>query len=265
MPYWQYEQGLIGLSHLKQKESDCFISFEILVWWLKKVFLSHRFYLFYPHYIMDLGIIDDNYFLVKSIEEKLSFFQDLNIKFTATNGLELMERLKESSRIELLLMDVEMPQMNGIEATRMVKDRYPQIKIIMLTVFDNDEHIFNAIQAGADGYLLKDVNAQVLYNGIKETMNGGAAMNPSIALKTLKLLRNPIAFDTKEELERINLSSREIEVLEQLSKGLSYTIIAENLFLAPATVRKHVENIYAKLQVHSKLEAVQKARRNNLI
>jgi DNA-binding NarL/FixJ family response regulator len=90
-------------------------------------------------------------------------------------------------------------------------------------------------------------------------------MNPSIALKTLKLLRNPIAFDSKEENEKINLSHREIEVLEQLSKGLSYTVIAENLFLASSTVRKHVENIYAKLQVHSKLEAVQKAKRNNLI
>jgi len=213
----------------------------------------------------ELGIIDDNYFLIKSIEEKLSFFDDLKIKFTANNGNDLMDKLKEYSHLDLLLMDIEMPQMNGIEATRAVKDRYPHIKIIMLTVFDNDEHIFNAIKAGADGYLLKDVNAKMLYNGIMETMNGGAAMNPSIALKTLKLLRNPIDFDTAEEKDKINLSSREAEVLEHLSKGLTYTVIAENLFLAPATVRKHIENIYAKLQVHSKLEAVQKAKRNNLI
>lgn len=213
----------------------------------------------------ELGIIDDNYFLIKSIEEKLSFFDDLKIKFTANNGNDLMDKLKEYSHLDLLLMDIEMPLMNGIEATRAVKDRYPHIKIIMLTVFDNDEHIFNAIKAGADGYLLKDVNAKMLYNGIIETMNGGAAMNPSIALKTLKLLRNPIDFDTTEEKEKINLSSREAEVLEHLSKGLTYTVIAENLFLAPATVRKHIENIYAKLQVHSKLEAIQKAKRNNLI
>jgi len=134
----------------------------------------------------------------------------------------------------------------------------------MLTVFDNDENIFNAIKDGADGYLLKDVNPHVLFNGIVETLNGGAAMNPSIALKTLKLLRNPVSFEEIAK-EEINLTSREIDVLEQLAQGLSYTVIAENLFLSPSTVRKHIEHIYSKLQVHSKLEAVQKAKRNNLI
>ena len=135
----------------------------------------------------------------------------------------------------------------------------------MLTVFDNDENIFNAIKAGADGYLLKDVNPHVLFNGIVETINGGAAMNPSIALKTLKLLRNPVDFNSDVEKEKIELTSREVEVLEQLAQGQSYITIAENLFLSPSTVRKHIENIYTKLQVHSKLEAVQKAKRNNLI
>ena len=135
----------------------------------------------------------------------------------------------------------------------------------MLTVFDNDENIFSAIKAGADGYLLKEVEPKNLYNGIIETLNGGAAMNPSIALKTLKLLRNPIDLNNKKEEEIIKLSPREIDVLEQLAQGLSYTIIAENLFLSPSTVRKHIENIYTKLQVHNKLEAVQKAKRNNLI
>ena len=176
-----------------------------------------------------------------------------------------MEKLKENHNVDLLLMDIEMPNLNGIEATKLVKQKYPQIKIVMLTVFDNDENIFNAIKAGADGYLLKDVNPHVLFNGIVETMNGGAAMNPSIALKTLKLLRNPVDFNSDVEKEKIELTPREIEVLEQLAQGLSYTIIAENLFLSPSTVRKHIENIYTKLQVHSKLEAVQKAKRNNLI
>lgn len=135
----------------------------------------------------------------------------------------------------------------------------------MLTVFDNDENIFNSIKAGADGYLLKEVDPKTLYNGIIETLNGGAAMTPSIALKTLKLLRNPVEISFPEKEEEIKLSSREIDVLEQLSKGLSYTLIAENLFLSPSTVRKHIENIYKKLQVHNKLEAIQKAERNKLI
>ena len=160
-------------------------------------------------------------------------------------------------------MDIEMPKMNGIEATELVKNKFPHIKIIMLTVFDNDENIFKAIKAGADGYFLKEVNPQELFNGIQDTLSGGAAMTPSIALKTLKLLREPMVFET--ENEEIILTNREIEVLEQLSKGLKYQIIAENLFLSVGTIRKHVENIYNKLQVHNKLEAVQKAKNNKII
>lgn len=213
---------------------------------------------------MKIVIVDDNSFLITSIKEKLSFFEEVQVKFTASNGTELIEKLEKNSTIDAILMDIEMPVMNGIEATLATKQKYPQIKIIMLTVFDNDENIFNAIKAGADGYLLKDVNPHALFNGIVETLNGGAAMNPSIALKTLKLLRNPVSFEDIAK-EEINLTAREIDVLEQLAQGLSYTVIAENLFLSPSTVRKHIENIYSKLQVHSKLEAVQKAKRNNLI
>lgn len=211
-----------------------------------------------------LAIVDDNVFLQKAILEKLEFFDDLKCKFCANDGKDLLAKLDENRNLDLILMDIEMPGMDGIEATAQVKARYPQIKIIMLTVFDNDEHIFNAIKAGADGYLLKDVNPKELYDGIVETLNGGAAMNPSIAFKTLKLLRNPIDFSAKEE-ESIKLTPREIDVLEQLSKGLTYTVIADNLFLSPSTIRRHIENIYSKLQVHNKLEAVQKARNNNLI
>jgi len=213
---------------------------------------------------MKIAIIDDNSFLINSIKEKLSFFEEIIIKFTAFDGLDLLKKLEDNNNLDVLLMDIEMPNMNGIDATMTVKKRYPHIKIIMLTVFDNDENIFNAIKAGADGYLLKDVNPHVLFNGILETLNGGAAMNPSIALKTLKLLRNPVDFEDSHK-EEINLTAREIDVLEQLAQGLSYTVIAENLFLSPSTVRKHIENIYTKLQVHSKLEAVQKAKKNNLI
>lgn len=214
---------------------------------------------------LKVAIVDDNSFLIHAIREKLSFFEDVTVKATALNGSELLERLQESHNLDVILMDIEMPVLNGIEATQVVKQKYPQIKIIMLTAFDNDENIFNAIKAGADGYLLKEINPDDLYNGIKETLNGGAAMNPSIALKTLKLLRNPIDIDNPRDQEEISLSKREVEVLEQLSKGLSYTLIADNLFLSPSTVRKHIENIYKKLQVHSKIEAVQKAKRHNII
>lgn len=158
-----------------------------------------------------------------------------------------------------------MPEMDGITATEIVKSKYPHIKIIMLTVFDDDENIFNAIKAGANGYLLKEIDAENLHKCILEVVNGGAPMTPSIALKTLKLLRNPIVINTVDEIEKIKLTNRETEILEHLSKGLNYNEIADNLIISPSTVRKHIENIYKKLQVHNKMEAVSKARKHKLI
>ena len=215
--------------------------------------------------MIKIAIVDDNTFLQKAIQDKLDFFEDIDIKLKANHGEELLNKLEKNHNIDLILMDIEMPKMNGIEATEAVKNKYPQIKIIMLTVFDNDENIFKSIKAGADGYFLKEVNPEELHNGILETLNGGAAMTPSIALKTLKLLREPMVFDKSEWCEDIVLTPREIEVLEQLSKGLKYNAIADNLFLSSGTIRKHVENIYNKLKVHNKLEAIQKAKNNNLI
>lgn len=210
-----------------------------------------------------IAIVDDNSFLIKAVKEKLSFFDDLVVKFSAVDGADLLAKLEDNHNLDLILMDIEMPILNGIEATEIVKKKYPHIKIIMLTTFDNDENIFNAIKAGADGYLLKEVNAKDLHTGILDTLNGGAAMTPSIAMKALKLLRNPLDFNIKQE--DLKLTDREVQVLEQLSKGLSYNAIAENLILSPGTIRKHIENIYKKLQVHNKLEAVEKAKKNNLI
>jgi DNA-binding NarL/FixJ family response regulator len=209
-------------------------------------------------------IVDDNVFLQKAIAEKISFFDDLVLKFIAEDGNDLIQKLAKNKNVDLILMDIVMPNCNGIEATRVIKSKYPQIKIIMLTVFDDEENLFNAIKAGAEGYLLKEVEPNELHQGILEAMKGGAAMHPGMALKTIKLLRQPFVFDKKID-DTIKLTTREIEVLEHLSKGLNYNNIAENLFLSPSTIRKHIENIYTKLQVHNKLEAVQKAKNNNLI
>ena len=213
-----------------------------------------------------IAIAEDNYFLGKTIEEKLSFFDEIKYKFTATNGAELIGKLEENHHLDVILMDIQMPVMDGIKTTEIVKNKYPHIKVIMLTVLDDDDYIFNAIKAGANGYLLKEIKAEKLYRSILEVLNGGAPMSPSIALKTLNLLRNPIATDDKElNTEEITLSKRETEILEHLSKGLKYNDIAENLIISPATVRKHIENIYKKLQVHNKIEAVIKAQQHKLI
>ena len=214
---------------------------------------------------INVAVVDDNVFLMKAVLEKLSFFEDIQIKFTAIDGLIACEKIKNENNVQVILMDIEMPNMNGIEATEIIKNQHPQIKIIMLTVLDNDESVFKAIQAGADGYFLKEVDPQTLYDGIIQTLDGGAAMTPSIAMKTLKLLRNPIILEKDKALDDVQLTTREVEVLEQLSKGLTYHLIAENLILSPFTVRKHIENIYRKLQVHSKIEAIQQGKKRNII
>ncbi|NCT10560.1 MAG: response regulator transcription factor [Flavobacteriia bacterium] len=211
-------------------------------------------------------IAEDNYFLLKAIKEKLSFFEDIAIKFTSNNGAELIGKLEENHLIDVILMDIQMPVMDGIKATELIKNKYPHIKIIMLTVSDDDEDVFKSIKAGANGYLLKEIEAENLYNCILEVVNGGAPMTPSIALKTLNLLRNPNFISCKsEEIDDVQLTKREIEILMQLSKGLNYNEISDNLIISPSTVRKHIENIYKKLQVHSKMEAVMLAQKRNLI
>lgn len=209
-------------------------------------------------------LVEDNFFLQKALEEKLSFFSDVIIKDTAQNGEEAIAILEKNHVFDLILMDIEMPIMNGIKSTEIIKAKYPQIKIVMITVFDNDDNVFNAIKAGADGYLLKETKAEKIYEAICETLSGGAAMSPSIAMKTLKLLKNPIIFESTET-ETVALSAREIEVLEQLSKGLKNKDIASNLFISFSTVKKHIENIYTKLQAHNRIELIQKAQQNKLI
>ena len=168
-----------------------------------------------------IAIAEDNYFLGKAIEEKLSFFDDIKHKFTSKNGAELIGSLEENHNLDVILMDVQMPVMDGIKTTEIVKKKYPHIKVIMLTVLDDDDYIFKAIKAGANGYLLKEIEAEKLYKSILEVLAGGAPMSPSIALKTLNLLRNPISTESKEtKTEEIKLSKRETEILEHLSKGL---------------------------------------------
>ncbi|MEE2770791.1 MAG: response regulator transcription factor [Bacteroidota bacterium] len=212
-----------------------------------------------------IGIVEDNYFLQKALEEKLALFPDLSCRFIVSNGKELLKTIVGHLQTELLLMDIEMPEMDGIEATERIKEKYPHIRVLVLTDFDSDEKIFNAIKAGADGYLLKDTPAERLYEAIQEVLSGGAPMTPSIARKALQLLRKPMEQASLEEQEKMELSTRETEVLEQLATGKSYTKIAEILVISPATVRKHIENIYKKLQAHNKLEAIQIARKNKLL
>lgn len=214
----------------------------------------------------NIAIAEDNDFLAKSLLEKLNMFSDkFNVVFRATNGGEIVEFAKTNNTFQVILMDIEMPKMDGIKATELISKFRPEIKTIILTVFDDDEKIFNAIKAGASGYLLKDESVEKIIDGINVVLEGGAPMSASIASKTLQLLRRTEKVEHIISDEDFNLSKREIEILENLKLGLDYQQTAEKLFISPFTVRKHIENIYKKLQVNNKMQAVQKASAHNIV
>lgn len=215
---------------------------------------------------INLAFAEDNDFLAKSLTEKLKLFANqFTLMFRARNGAEMIEYLNSNDGVQVILMDIEMPVMDGIKATEKISKKFPEIKIIMLTVFDDDDKIFNAIKAGANGYLLKDESVDKIVDGINIVLEGGAPMSATIASKTLRLLRNSDLQRTKSEEDDFNLSKREIEILENLKLGLDYQQTAEKLFISPFTVRKHIENIYRKLQVNNKMQAVQKATAHNIV
>lgn len=215
--------------------------------------------------MIKICVAEDNHFSLKALEEKLSAFDNITIVHTAKNGVELLNLLEQDKQIDLILMDIEMPEMNGIDTTEKIKQSYPHIKIVMITIYDDDDYIFNAIKVGADSYILKETKAEKIYETIIDTLNGGSVMSPSIALKTLQLLKNATFLKTETTTEKVTLSERETEILEQLSKGFSNKIIAENLIISPFTVKRHIENIYQKLQAHNRIELLDKARKSGLI
>lgn len=214
----------------------------------------------------NLAFAEDNDFLAKSLTEKFKLFpHQINLMFRARNGAEIVEYLNSNSDVQVILMDIEMPVMDGIKATELISKKYPEIKIIMLTVFDDDDRIFNAIKAGASGYLLKDEPIEKIIEGIDIVLSGGAPMSPAIAAKTLQLLcKKDNSGETSEKTD-FNLTKREIEILGYLKQGYDYNKTAKLLFISPFTVRKHIENIYRKLQVNNKIQAVQKAFDNKII
>lgn len=211
---------------------------------------------------INIAIAEDDSFALKGLEMRLSNYPEIIIKLTAKNGKELLANI-ESYKIDLVLMDLQMPEMGGIEATTVIKKKYPQIKVLILTTFDDDENLFNAILAGASGYLLKEDNGTEIFQAIMDTLSGGAAMSPVIALKSLQLIRQPLSGNLKKV--DFGLTNREIELLTQLKNGLTYEEVASNLHISYHTVRKHIENIYRKLQVNNKLEAVKKASDNRIV
>jgi len=168
----------------------------------------------------------------------------------------------DATKPDVLLMDIGMPGISGIEAVQIVKCKYPEVKILMQTIFEDTEKIFQSVCAGASGYILKNTSPARILEAIRETFEGGAPMSPSIAAKVLKIVQDS---SSSVQVYSFQLSEREKEVLACLVKGMSYKLIADNCFISIDTVRGHIRNIYEKLHVNSKSEAVVKAIRDKIV
>lgn len=212
-----------------------------------------------------IALVDDKRLLRTSLADQLSFYEEISIVLQAADGNEFLQKMKElpaGEQPQVVLMDVEMPGMDGIEAVAITKEIYPQVLCLMLTVFDDDEKLFDAIKAGANGYLLKDEKIGNIVIAITESVyDGGAPMSPRIAQKALVLLRNsPVPADRSKPAETdCSLSAREKEILQRIVDGLNYQQIGERLYISPHTVRKHIANIYTKLHVSNKAAAIKLA------
>ena len=206
-------------------------------------------------------IFDDNKNLLESLYQLINGSPGFVCVGAYPNCNQLVDDIKES-RPDVVLMDIEMPGLSGIEAVSVLKTHFPDVKILMETIFEDDEKVFGAICNGAEGYILKNTTPVQILESIKEVYEGGAPMTPSIAFKVLKMFRANSGTSKKESFL---LTDREKEVLACLVKGMSYKLIAQDCFISVDTVRSHIKNIYEKLQVHSKSEAVIKAIRRNIV
>ncbi|MFN8250947.1 MAG: response regulator transcription factor [Ferruginibacter sp.] len=220
-----------------------------------------------------IGLADDKAVNRNSIAEKISQFEDLDLCFIAVNGSDCLEQLKglPAEKIpQVIFMDLEMPEMDGVKAISIARALYPQVFFLVLTVFDDEDKIFEAIRAGAHGYLLKDENAVGLHNAITNAVeNGGAPMSAAIARKALALLSRANIEGSRrpEETELLNslLTEREKEILVHTINGFDAKRIAATLDISVLTIRKHIANIYQKLHVNSRAQIISLAHKNNWV
>jgi DNA-binding NarL/FixJ family response regulator len=217
-----------------------------------------------------IAIVDDKQINRTTVKEKIMFYKEIELVLEAKNGHDFLEQLKHlpvNKHPQVVLMDLEMPLMDGIQTITQASAAYPDIKFIVLTVFEDDEKIFEAIKAGAGGYLLKDDSAVNIIDAITNVVEyNGIPMSPAIARKTMELLRHSPAPVVSEKIETDSiLTDREMEILKEMVTGKNYKAIGEKLFISPLTVRKHTANIYEKLHVNSRAQIINLAHKNKWI
>ena len=216
---------------------------------------------FKPHSIaIRVAIIEDERELREGLRALLNFTPDFTCVGSFGSMDEALRNIK-SDTADLILTDIGLPRLNGIEGTRILREKFPELPIVVLTVHEEDDKIFQALCAGANGYLLKNTPAAKIIEALKEVLDGGAPMSPNVARRVVKLFRT---FSPPETAE-YHLTEQEKQILKLLVDGHHYKTAAYELGISTSTVSFHLKNIYTKLQVHSKTEAVAKALRERLV
>jgi DNA-binding NarL/FixJ family response regulator len=216
--------------------------------------------LFGPRSTIRVAVIEDH----REFREYLSALVGGAEGFRCTGSYRSMEEALDrigSDVPDAVLVDIGLPGMSGVDGVRLLKERHPQLVLLMQTVYDDDERIFDALCAGASGYLLKNTQPARLLEGLKEAVSGGAPMSPEVAGRVIRLFREI----RPPERADYDLTPHEIRILKLLVEGHNYKTAAAELKVTPSTINFHLQKIYEKLQVHSKSEAVAKALRNRLV
>ena len=207
-----------------------------------------------PTVLIHVGIVEDDV----EIRDVIQAFLDKQKNFTCKHAYgsveELLEQTEVLPELDVLLMDIGLPGMSGIDGMKLIKESYPSVEIVMLTIYHDSQKIFSSLCAGASGYLLKNTPLSELRQSIEQLLEGGAPMSPQIARKVIKHFT-----PNQKPRRKTSLTPREKQIVVGLVDGLSYKLIADRMNISVETVRFHIKNIYQKLHVHSKAEVISKS------
>lgn len=210
--------------------------------------------------VINIGIVEDDAIYRESLEDLIEGMPQFNCLFAVNSSEKAHKLISDDCIPEVILHDIDLPIMSGIESCVKIKELSPSTHIIMLTIFDEDDKVFDAILNGAEGYLLKSSSTEKILEGIIDVVKGGAAMTPQIASKVLRVF-------TKNNAPKkdYGLTKRQIDILKSLTDGLNKHQIAEKLFISHYTVETHLKNIYVKLHVHTQMDLMSKIYKENIV